>query len=492
MYMATTNPATIKVFISYSWSSDEHVAWVAELGERLMSDGVDVVLDQWSLKEGHDLNSFMEQMVTDPAIKRVIVISDARYAEKADARKGGVGTESQIISQEVYQRVDQEKFIPVVRERDASKPCLPVFLKGRKYIDFSDHNNDAEPYDLLLRNIYDRPIRRKPVLGKPPAHLFDDNAVVIPAAQKGQRFRDVVTTGRGNPSAAFDDFAEEFLANLEDLRLTYSHDQKDTWCAMMFENIEKGRAYRDVYVDTVRCGVMHVREGWFVDALQRFLERLLPYQFRPKETGSYFKCSQDNYKFLIYEMFVYTIAVFIKSQRYEGARSLFDHHYFAPETLDGERRESYSYSQFASYAESLEGDCAIRGDSRRLSVMGDLLHDRANRKDSRFGDLLQADVICCLAPSRGRGGNWWPRSLVYSSSVGKLELFARATDEKGFLPLKIMLACDTPQAMIARICSQEMGRVWNARESWHSVFIAELLNLDELKHRWLPPSKTDG
>jgi hypothetical protein len=488
--MATTTPTTVRVFISYSWTSEEHVAWVAELGERLMSDGVEVVLDQWSLKEGHDLNSFMEQMVTDPAIKRVIVISDAKYAEKADARKGGVGTESQIISQEVYQKVDQEKFIPVVRERDAAgKPCLPVFLKGRKYIDFSNHSDDAEAYDLLLRNIYDRPVRRKPVLGKPPAHLFDDNAVVIPAAQKGQRFRDIVTTGRGNPSAAFDDFAEEFLTNLEDLRLTYSHDQKDTWCATLFENIEKGRGYRDVYVDAVRCGVMHVREGWFVDALQRFLERMLAYQCRPKETGSFFKCSQDNYKFLLYEMFVYTIAAFVQAQRYDGARSLFDHCYFAPETLDGERRESHSYSEFANYAESLEGNCAVCGNSRRLSVMGDLLHDRASRKDFRFADLLQADVICCLA--RSRSVSWWPRSLVYASNVGKLELFARATDDKGFRPLKILLACDTPQAMISHICSDEMGRVWNARETWHSVFIADLLNLEELKHRWLPSSKTD-
>lgn len=110
--------AVPKVFVSYSWSSDEHTAWVADLGERLMSDGIDVVLDQWSLEDGHDVNVFMEKMVSDPSIKRVVIISDAVYASKADGRKGGVGTETQIISKEVYDSVDQNKFVPVLKERD--------------------------------------------------------------------------------------------------------------------------------------------------------------------------------------------------------------------------------------------------------------------------------------------------------------------------------------------------------------------------------------
>ncbi len=132
--IAMTNLSpTPKVFISYSWTSEEHTQWVGELGERLMSDGIDVVLDQWSLEDGHDVNAFMEQMVTDPSIKRVIVVCDSLYAEKADGRKGGVGTETQIISKKVYESVEQTKFVPLLRERDESgKPCLPVFLHFRR------------------------------------------------------------------------------------------------------------------------------------------------------------------------------------------------------------------------------------------------------------------------------------------------------------------------------------------------------------------------
>ncbi len=224
--MSDTRSQTPKVFISYSWTNDEHTIWVADLSERLMNDGIVVVLDQWDLQDGQDLNDFMEQMVKDPEINRVIIVSDATYTAKADGRKGGVGTETQIISQEVYESVDQTKFVPVLRERDAEgKACLPIYLKSRKYIDFSDPENDSEAYDQLLRNIYERPRRKKPTLGTAPSHIFDDEATVVSSAQRAKRFREFVVSGKGNPIAVFDEFAEEFIGNIEQLRMTYSRDQ---------------------------------------------------------------------------------------------------------------------------------------------------------------------------------------------------------------------------------------------------------------------------
>lgn len=69
-----------------------------------MNDGIDVVLDQWSLKEGNDTYVFMEQSVTDSTITNVLILLDPNYEKKADTRDGGVGTETQIISPEVYNK----------------------------------------------------------------------------------------------------------------------------------------------------------------------------------------------------------------------------------------------------------------------------------------------------------------------------------------------------------------------------------------------------
>jgi TIR domain len=128
-----------KVFISYSWTSDEYADGVKSLAEKLLSNGIDVVLDRWDLKPGQDKFVFMEQMVTNPEIKKVLVMCDKRYVERADSREGGVGTESTIISQEVYNQVNQEKFIPVVTERGPDgEAYLPAFIKSRIYIDILD------------------------------------------------------------------------------------------------------------------------------------------------------------------------------------------------------------------------------------------------------------------------------------------------------------------------------------------------------------------
>ena len=93
-----------KLFISYSWSNPEHEQWVIALAIELRESGVDVILDKWDLKEGHDAILFMEKMVTDPEIKKVVMVCDRIYAEKADDRSGGVGTETQIISRKSMRR----------------------------------------------------------------------------------------------------------------------------------------------------------------------------------------------------------------------------------------------------------------------------------------------------------------------------------------------------------------------------------------------------
>src|SRR5688572_21595555 len=107
-----------RLFISYSWSSAEHEQWIIDLATELVSNGVDVILDKWVLREGHDTIAFMEKMVTDPTIKKVILVCDQTYAAKTDGRAGGVGTEAQIISAEVYAKESQEKFVAVIAEKD--------------------------------------------------------------------------------------------------------------------------------------------------------------------------------------------------------------------------------------------------------------------------------------------------------------------------------------------------------------------------------------
>jgi hypothetical protein len=161
-----------RIFVSYSWTSVAHRSWVRDLAERLCFDGVEVVLDIWDLKEGQDKFAFMEQMVADKSLDRVLLVSDAKYASKADGREGGVGDETQIITAEVYRSAEQTKFIPIVTEYDAEgKACLPIYLRNCIYVDFSKAERFDESYGRLLRVVWQAPEHKKPPIGTQPAFV---------------------------------------------------------------------------------------------------------------------------------------------------------------------------------------------------------------------------------------------------------------------------------------------------------------------------------
>ncbi len=145
-----------KLFISYSWSDLEHENWVINLATELRESGVDVIFDKWELKPGIDSHQFMESSVTDDTIKKVILICDKVYMEKANKRTGGVGTEAQIMSAEIYAQQDEIKFAAVIREKDEDgKAYVPAYYKSRIYIDLSDDDR----------------FHIKPPIGKKPSFL---------------------------------------------------------------------------------------------------------------------------------------------------------------------------------------------------------------------------------------------------------------------------------------------------------------------------------
>src|SRR5574344_2187678 len=91
-----------KVFISYSWTSDDYVEKVKDFANSLRKNGIDVLFDKFNLKPGNEMNDFMEKCVSDPGVTNVLMLLNPLYKEKADKRVGGAGKETQIISEEVY------------------------------------------------------------------------------------------------------------------------------------------------------------------------------------------------------------------------------------------------------------------------------------------------------------------------------------------------------------------------------------------------------
>jgi hypothetical protein len=93
--LASGGGAPLRVFISYTGGSDDRIIWVEKLAHFLRNAGIEARLDRWHLMLGSDLPQWManELKLAD----KVIIVSDERYAEKADGRLGGVGWETMLI-----------------------------------------------------------------------------------------------------------------------------------------------------------------------------------------------------------------------------------------------------------------------------------------------------------------------------------------------------------------------------------------------------------
>lgn len=152
-------------FLSYAWETEEHNEWVLKLATSLTEKGVHVRLDKWDLVAGRDLAQYMEESVRESDY--VLMVCTEAYAEKANARTGGVGYEQTIISGQVFEQVAQpEKFVPILRGKDR-QTSIPSYFKPKLFIDFRD-DNQTNNFEELLRHVFREPKHCRPPMGPRP------------------------------------------------------------------------------------------------------------------------------------------------------------------------------------------------------------------------------------------------------------------------------------------------------------------------------------
>jgi hypothetical protein len=174
------NPLT--VFISYTWDNDIHKDWVLNLANYLIDkSGLNVILDQYELTAGQDMNHFMENGLE--TADKVLIILTEKYKEKADKREGGTGFEYSMISQNLFElQAGNNKFIPILRS-GSLKTSAPTYLKTRIYHPMTDDSN----YELgaygLSRIIHEKPKLVKPERGPVPNFDSEDFDPIIAIAK---------------------------------------------------------------------------------------------------------------------------------------------------------------------------------------------------------------------------------------------------------------------------------------------------------------------
>lgn len=157
----------VRVFISYSWDSEDHKDWVRELADCLALNGIDITLDQYDLQIGQDRFQFMEASVRDA--DAVLCVCTPNYVVKANGRTSGAGVETNFMTPQFFNRIQTSKqFIPLIRVSQDGSPTTPDYLASLIFVDFRKDADFDESMETLLRHLHREPRHRKPQVGPKP------------------------------------------------------------------------------------------------------------------------------------------------------------------------------------------------------------------------------------------------------------------------------------------------------------------------------------
>jgi hypothetical protein len=198
-------------------------------------------------------------------------------------------------------------------------------MASRIYIDLSSDDTFEENYQKLVRNLYGKPLLRRPPLGTAPAYITDEDQIVLKTSRKVGAIKDALLNERRSVGGLISDFLETFVSSLEDFRLTggaiVGFDDK------VASSIEKMLPLRDDFIDFTFI-LFKYRDSVDLDQIHEFWEKLAAFTFRPEHLGSWSEVDFDNFKFFNYELMLNFMAVLLQLKRYQEAGFFLHSQYF--------------------------------------------------------------------------------------------------------------------------------------------------------------------
>jgi hypothetical protein len=479
----TTAP---KVFISYSWKPILNKEKVIQLAERLSSNFVHVIIDVWDLQEGQDKHQFMEQMVNSQDIKRVLLICNKDYMEKANKRVGGVGIESLIISNEIYSQAAQTKFVPIVFEFDENnKPCVPTFVDSRIFIDLSNEEVFEENYELLMRNLFDKPASKRPPIGTPPPYIVSDEPIFLPTAHKVARIKKALIDEKRNSIIFIQDYYESYLNALKNFLIAEKDLTIENYENVILTNISNLAVLRDDFINFLDTYLQYSMEI-DVDKLHSFFEKMLEFLLNldgiENSQDTFGSIKNDHFRFYYYEMFLYFVSIMLEKEKFKELAFILYNPFIIYIQRNQMTRE-YNFKHFRNYVATLNEFRNKRLKLNRISMTADLIKERASGR-IKFSELQGTDALLYYLSLFIDDRNyyrtaWFPETSCYY--FHKISVIGKAVSSKYFEKLKPIFEVDSKEGLMSKIADANAKNKDNLERYYYNLpVLKEGLNVEEL------------
>ncbi len=423
-----------KVFISYSWSSKEYEKRIMEIVDALRDSGIDTIFDKYNLKEGADLNVFMEKIVNDTSITKVLIFCDKQYTEKADNRKGGAGTEPLIISPKVYNdgypAGENKKFIPIVMEKneETGEPYIPIYMTGRKYFDFTKPNFPDE-FEKLVRFLYGQSEYREPALGQVPSYVTEPQQSYFGIRTRKESAINALKEDKKSALTYCEDFFSKTYEILDDFVIDRekTDDMEETVWNHINDLTPLSKDCGDVLKTMLICNTNEAT----INCIRRFLERLLTYKYKTKGDRT-LEFQSDHFRFFTYYIYINLINFLITRYDFETLK-LFLYNYYVSNQYGGSKLQNFSiFYPETKIFELRKSKLQLN----RRSLEADLLKQGCQNNETELDNIMQADLLlkmCAIKEETHERTFWYPQSLVYAEMREyPFELFVRSESKNFF------------------------------------------------------------
>lgn len=175
-----------------------------------------------------------------------------------------------------------------------------------------------------------------------------------------------------------------FAENLEKLRIAKDKEEFDE---KVVSSIEAFAPYRNEAIELFIALARYPASEETWETLHTFFEKLIPYLHPPERVSSWQNWDFDNFRFIIHELFLYSIVALIRHEAFSGVAHLVRQHYYVPENA---RRGGDPMVPFSELQDSL--DSLAHRNNRlkvgRLSLHADLLEQRSESSGLSFQQVM--------------------------------------------------------------------------------------------------------
>ena len=424
--MTPTNHKAPKVFISYSWTSQEYKEQVLDIADRLIKeDGVEVIIDEYDLKQGQDVVAFMEKLRNDDSITHVLVMCDNAYVSKADGRTKGVGIEAQIISPDVYKEVGQTRVLPIVMERSQDgEPFLPTFLQSRLYFDFSSPESMHREWERLGRHLWNKPMRTKPSKGGEPKYLNETSGGhFVGLKSTWERLRIALHDDKPKMAVLRHDLLDIFEEELTALMVPTASAASGEGSMEFWEScLRVQNEAREILLDWTLTESRIDPSRAVVSCIIPLLERINAIPRIKEDAAGPHPAAVDAMAVFGYEMSLYCIACLIEVDSATTLRSL-----LAQPFTDRSRNKDRLYTNLAEFFHySKFMDFWNREQqSKWISPIAHRMFERCAHPKLNKAKLIEAEALVFMVNVL-ENTRWYPYTAVYASYGTKFPWFLKA------------------------------------------------------------------